>query len=249
MDHAAFSAIAHTGMRYCNPLSVATMEAALESLDLPRGARALDVGCGKGEWLIRLAERYGAHGAGIDLAASFLAEGRDEAVQRLPGPHGGAVEFREGSARELDERERYDVVSCFGASHIFDGLDGTLRALAPLVRPGGWLLIGEGYWKRDPDDAYLARLGASRDELRSHAATVAAGEAAGLVPSYAWTTTRREFDDYEWTYVRNAEEWAAAHRDHPDHDDVRRRARVIRDHALLGGREFMGFGLYLFRQP
>ncbi len=249
MDHATFSALAHAGMRYCNPLSVATMEAALESLDLPRGARALDVGCGKGEWLIRLAERYGAHGVGLDLSAPLLDEGRDEAAERLPGVHGGAVELREASARELPADDRFDVVSCIGASHIYDGLEGALRALAPRVASGGWLLLGEGYWKRDPDDAYLARLGAQRDELRAHAAIVDAGEAAGLVPYYAWTTTRREFDDYEWSYVRNAEQWAAAHRDHPDHDDVRRRARAIRDHALRGGRDFMGFGLYLFRQP
>jgi cyclopropane fatty-acyl-phospholipid synthase-like methyltransferase len=42
----------------------------VERLELPAGARVLDVGCGRGELLARIAARWGAECVGVDLSES-----------------------------------------------------------------------------------------------------------------------------------------------------------------------------------
>ena len=39
----------------------------------PAHRRVLDIACGKGEFLIRLAEAYGVRGLGVDLSPFFIA--------------------------------------------------------------------------------------------------------------------------------------------------------------------------------
>ena len=66
-------------------------------LDLPRGARVLDVGCGPGRHLVRLAEA-GLSMTGIDVSRRFLDLARDEANARELGP---SVALFECDAREM----------------------------------------------------------------------------------------------------------------------------------------------------
>ena len=63
------------------------------------------------------------------------------------------------------------------------------------------MLFGDGYWRREPGEEYLAALGATADELPDLAGTIAAGEELGLTPLYAVTTSVEEFDRYEWSLV------------------------------------------------
>jgi cyclopropane fatty-acyl-phospholipid synthase-like methyltransferase len=50
-------AITHADLPIMNPLSQTTLDRAIERMALPPGARVLDIACGKGELLIRLARR------------------------------------------------------------------------------------------------------------------------------------------------------------------------------------------------
>jgi SAM-dependent methyltransferase len=91
MDALKFTTIAHRELAVCNPLAEEVLDDALAVLAqrLPAGgARVLDVGCGKAELLLRLAERYGVDGVGVDINPAFIAEARSQAAERLPhGPH------------------------------------------------------------------------------------------------------------------------------------------------------------------
>ena len=49
-----------------NPLPVAKLDEVIEVLGLEAGARVIDLGCGKGELLRRLAARYEIRGMGVD---------------------------------------------------------------------------------------------------------------------------------------------------------------------------------------
>jgi SAM-dependent methyltransferase len=56
------------------------------------------------------------------------------------------VEIVEADARAYPlAPEAFDAALCLGASFVWDGLDGTLAALAPAVRPGGYVVVGEPY--------------------------------------------------------------------------------------------------------
>ena len=85
MDTWKYYAITHRDHVVCNPLSVAKLDEMIGLLDLPRGARVLDIACGKGEFLVRLVERYGVRGVGVDLSPHFVRDVRSLAEARVPG--------------------------------------------------------------------------------------------------------------------------------------------------------------------
>ena len=111
------------------------------------------------------------------------------------------------------------------------------------------MLLGEGYWRRPPTAGYLESLAASADELTDYAGTIRAGVDCGLTPLYAVTSSVDDFDRYEWRWSANGERYAAAHAGEPGVDELLAWIRVGRNRYVnLGGRETLGFGLFLFRR-
>ena len=247
MDQTRFSTIAHRDHVYCNPLDPVVLDQVTDRLELAAGRRVLDVGCGKGALLVRIAERTGARGTGVDINAAFLAEARTRAERSGVA---SLVELHEMEASRLVlEPASFDAGICIGSTHALGGYRETLRALAGLVRPGGRVLVGEGYWRQDPDPEYLDRLKATADEMTTHEETIAAGEAEGLTPCDAWVSSQRDWDRYEDLYARTVETWVATHGDDPDASEARERIRRWRETYLRWGRDTLGFGLYLFARP
>ena len=107
------------------------------------GSRVLDVGCGTGEILFRLARRFPAASfVGIDLEESHLVRARETCA-----PFGSRVLFERGDALELSfPSAGFDQVIC---RHVLQALPDARRALLEMVRvvkPGGRLhLIAEDY--------------------------------------------------------------------------------------------------------
>jgi ubiquinone/menaquinone biosynthesis C-methylase UbiE len=247
MDPMKFTTIAHRNHVFCNPLDPAVVERALEMLELGPERRMLDIGCGKAALLIRAAERFGARGTGVDVNAAYLADGRDEARRRGVET---LVELLEMDAPRFHaEPGAFDAGICIGSTHALGGYRATLVQLRHWVRRGGQVLIGESYWRRDPDPEYLARLGARLDEMTTHEETYAAGASAGFVPREAWVSSPRDWDAYEELYARSVEIYVATHPEDPDHTRMRERIARWRETYRLWGRDTLGFGLYLFARP
>jgi len=245
MDPARFSTIGHGGMLLCNPLSSANVDLLVEALDLAPGARALDIGCGKGEILIRVAERWGAEGRGVDWSAEFLADARRLLSARGPGAD---VEFVEADATRFEtEPASWDLCISVGSAWLLGGFSKALQTFQTWLRPGGLALVGEGYWKQPPSREYLRLLGAREDEFGTHEANIAAGSSLGLEPLFSSVASDADWDLYEWTYWSNIERWSRTNPDDPQRRQILERGRLGRDRYLRGGREALGFGLYLFR--
>ena len=114
--------------------------------------------------------------------------------------------------------------------------------------PGGLVLLGEGYWRRPPAAVYLDALSATADELTDYAGTIEAGAARGLTPLYVVTSSLDDFDQYEWRWSANGERYAAAHHGEPGVDQLLAWIRRGRHrYVALGGRETLGFGLFLYQ--
>jgi len=244
-DRTRFTTIAHRDLLLCNPVSSEKVDRVLGLIELPPGARVLDVGCAKAEMLIRLIERHGCAAIGVDTNAAFLAEARARAFDRGVA---GQLELREQGAATLDEPAgSFDAALCVGATHACDGTAKTLAALRRLVRPGGHVLVGEGFWRRKPAPAYLEAIGAKPADLADHAGNVAAGLAAELVFLYAAVSGEDDFDHYEGLYHRAVESHCLEHPEDPDAPAMRKRIRAWHEAYLRWGRDTMGFALYLFR--
>lgn len=102
---------------------------------LTKGARVLDVGCGRGRIMIKLAELYpNSHFSGVDLSREAIEYARREASQRgLKN-----IEFRVTDASDFDKAakpESFDFITTFDAIHDqakpLNVLKGIYRALKP----------------------------------------------------------------------------------------------------------------------
>jgi hypothetical protein len=117
------------------------------------------------------------------------------------------------------------------------------------VRPGGHILVGQGYWRQPPSQAYLDFLGASPDDYATHADTFRKGAEAGLRPLYAAVSNQDEWDHYEGLYARAVERYIHANPTDRDRTALRTRIAQWREGYLTWGRETLGFGWYLFLRP
>lgn len=145
MDTWKFYDITHREHMVCNPISSDKLARLVDLLRLPADARVVDIACGKGEFLIRLAEAYGIRGIGIDMSPFFIADAQKRLKMRAPGAE---VVFKQmdGSDFRPEEPRTFSLASCIGASWVFGGHAGTLEALSGMVAPGGWVIVGEPYW-------------------------------------------------------------------------------------------------------
>lgn len=244
MNRAKLSAIAHSDHLFANPIGEAKIDRVLGLLDLPAGARVLDVGCGNAELLIRLIELYDVVGIGVDPNRAAIDEARQHAAVRI---NAARLTLHALPIQDVALDPPPDAALCVGSTHAYGDYQRTLDALKVLVRPGGLLLIGEGYWKREPDPDYLALLGATPDELTDHATNVTRAVAAGLTPLHTVVSNDDEWDHYEGLYCRATERYVEAHPDGPDSAEFRDYIRRWYAGYLRWGRETLGFGLYLYR--
>ena len=233
------------------PIGERRMDAYLRALEPTAGQTVLDVGCGCGEVLIRLSCLTPLRGRGIDVDAELLTEARRRQAEAAPTAD---LQFEQADLQQFDFKEaRFDVAMCWGASHAFQegptAYAVALQQMTSLLRPGGLLLIAEGYFRQHPAAEYLKFLGDSMDPAQTHAQNVAKGQAQGLVALGAWTSSVEEWDTFEWSYQRVIERIA---RQRPQ--DAAAQARLVRRRAwmdayLRWGRDTLGYGIYLFERP
>ena len=231
-----------------NPLAEEDVDEMIEALELEPNAHVLDLGCGKAEILLRIVERFpDVRATGLDNSSAILAEARRQAESRVPE---AKVFLLEQDVREYaPEPGSFDLVVSTGGVAFRGGVGGTLAVLAGFVASGGKLLFGEGFWREEPSAEYLVALGAAREELKDYEGTIQAAVEAGLDLKRAVTSSIEDWDAYEDAWARNGERYADAHEDEEGVDELREwiangRAR----YRELGGRETLGFGLFLFER-
>jgi cyclopropane fatty-acyl-phospholipid synthase-like methyltransferase len=247
MDPKRFSAIAHGGLLIWNPAGPAKIDRALSDLAFTEESRCLDVGCGRAEVLVRLAERFGVHGTGIDSSTFAVDLARTEASRRA---RPGLVEITCGRFEDVSlPEDHYDLAICLGATHAIGGYDKTLSILGKLTRPGGHLLVGESYWRRAPDPEYLKEIEGTADDLQTHQGNLSTAAAAGLDVINASPCSVDDWDRYEGSYAENVERFVTENPDDPDVQAMIARIRPWREAYLRWGRDTLGFGLYLLRRP
>ncbi len=120
MDTWKFYDITHRRHVVCNPTSEEKLARLVDLVQLPTGARVVDIACGKGEFLIRLVEAYGVRGVGVDLSPFFIAEAERRLRARVPQ---AAVTFTQmdGARFKPDKPNSLTLASCIGASWVFGG--------------------------------------------------------------------------------------------------------------------------------
>jgi len=242
-----FYDITHRSHVICNPTSPEKLDRLVELLQLPLGAPVVDVACGKGEFLVRLAETYGVSGFGIDISPHFIRDATARLKARVPQSE---VIFREMDGAEFvpDAPQSLALASCIGASWVFGSHAATLDALNRFVAPGGWIVVGEPFWLKEPVDEYLEASDTARGSFATHAENAAAGEERGLELAYTLVSNKDDWDRYEGLQWYAVSEYKRTHPEDPDLREIVDRVDKERSLYLRWGRETLGWAMYVFRQ-
>jgi SAM-dependent methyltransferase len=230
------------------PVSANKMSQVFETLALQANHSVLDVGCGCGEVLIRLHERFGISGRGIDVSNDCI----EEACRRAEGRvNRDSVRFSKGDSKAVEiEPGSLDLAICLGSTHAFglghEAYVAALQRLQHWVRPGGRILVAEPFMQLHASPEYRAMIGDFPPDDRSHTANVLIGRNLGLTPLGAWASSLDEWDEFEWAYQRTTERRAV---ERPEDKDAARNRDCRREWMeayLRWGRETLGYGTYLF---
>jgi SAM-dependent methyltransferase len=229
-----------------NPTSPEKIRLLGERLRLTPESCVLDIASGTAGPAIVLAQVFGCQVTCVERAEEFDAVARRRVREAGLDSH---VQLVHADAREfpLDEG-RYDAALCLGASWIWDDLSGTLAALTPTVRPGGFIAIGEPYWRVWPLPEESDVEPDWRKDYSSLPATVDLFQAAGLPPVTVIDSSLDDWDRYESLHWLAAEEWLREHTEDPDADEIGTRINQDRENYFRWQRDLFGWAIIVGRK-
>jgi cyclopropane fatty-acyl-phospholipid synthase-like methyltransferase len=216
-------------------------------LRLPKGARVLDIACGKGEYLVRLAEMYTASGVGVDISPYCINDCKEKHRERITEADLVFLEM-DGAKYKPDAPESFDLSMCLGASWVFKDHRGTLQALKGMTKPGGFVVVGEPFWLKEPDNEYLEATQMTKDDYRSHEENVLVGEEEGLTSLYTIVSSQDDWDHYETLQWWAVNDYIQSHPDDPDNQELLERTMKTREIYLRWGRNTLNWAIYVFRK-
>jgi cyclopropane fatty-acyl-phospholipid synthase-like methyltransferase len=209
----------------------------------------LDIGCGWGELLLRIAEAApSCQAVGVDTDLSSLEEARRRASDRGLSDR---VSFLAGDGEHVGPAA-VDALVCIGATQTWgppveagQPLDyaSALDAIRGRVPDGGRVVYADGIWSRPPTPEAIAPLAGRDDEFVTLDALRSLAEEAGFDVAASDEATLEEWDAFEAGFTAGYDVWLAHHSPgHPDAASVRQRAKDQRSAYLQGYRGVLGMG-------
>ncbi|MEM7331218.1 MAG: class I SAM-dependent methyltransferase [Chloroflexota bacterium] len=231
-------------MLFNSPLHETKANRLIEQFNLKPNSSVLEIGCGDGEFLVRVAEKYKIDGLGIDANEQLIEKAQNKSNQRLKLSN---LQFLTQDATTFSsERRVYDLIICIGSEFIFGGYEAALKKLKLLLTEDGLLLMGTIFWKQQPADEYLQLMG-NKNPHFNHLSTVEKAVHQGFIPLYICRSNDDEWDDFESSFTQRN------YLDALKSSSSDGRAKQIEDlfkwqsGYLKWGTNTMGFGYYLFR--
>ena len=220
-----------------NPLSAAKVSLVGKYARLGPGNAVFDVACGKGAPAVLLAAEYGCKITGVEVRPTFA----DEARRRVAAAGlDSLVEIVTGDAADhVPPPESLDAALCLGAAFVWGTIGDAAAALRPALRPGGFVAIGEPYWRQWPLPDGVDPLG-----YVDLAATAGRLEWAGFALTGLVASSEDDWDRYESLHWRALEEWLELN---PD-DELRAQHDRHRDNHLTVRREHLGWAIFVGRR-
>lgn len=240
--------ILEEGQRFPGPLSVAAFEQISTACQLHSGLRVLDLGCGGGEVLCRWAQAYSLKGTGVDWRAERVSAAQTRANELEVWPQ---VHFVESDIASFPQDfHEFDRVICLAGSAMVGGLAELLEAMQRALRTGkgGYLLLGESFWRQPPTPEDCAGLGLAPDALLELPAlvdallTMTGGDLLGV-----WLAEAADWDAYYGSQWQRAAQWLADHAADRDAPGLRAWLHQQQHHYFALERRLLGWGAFLIR--
>jgi predicted O-methyltransferase YrrM len=232
-----FHAVSERYHEIQNPIGADKIRLLGERIGLAHGQRVLDIASGQGGPAIILASAFGCEIVCVEKASVFVNAARERVTA---AGFADLISVHEQDAADfVIEPAAWDAALCLGATWIWGGLEGTVAALAPGVRPGGHVVVGEVYQRRLP---------ATGDEFVSLAETVRRFERAGPPVTTLIAASEDDWDAYESLHWASLEDWLADNADNPGAAEIRAQHEASKWEYLERGRDALGWAILAGRK-
>jgi SAM-dependent methyltransferase len=247
MDFWKYYDVTHKEHLVCNPMSVEKLNELINLLALNSGSKVLEIATGKGEFLIRLVEKYNMSAIGVDLSPYYLDDAKRKAKERVPNANLTLIEM-DGANYKPDIHESFDLACCLGASWIYKGHEGTLKYLMSQTKRNGLVVVGEPFWISKPPKEYFDLSEVKYEMFSTHEGNVQIGERLGLKLLYTFVSTQDEWDRYLGLQWYATDKYTQAHPDDPDLPELLTKLNREKNLYLKWERDAFGWAIYVFRK-
>jgi SAM-dependent methyltransferase len=147
-------------------------------------------------------------GVGVDLSPWVLLRARDRASD---AELSGTLEWWLGDGRSIPRSPRWDITTCLGGSWIWHGFEGTARALAARLLPGGRMAVGDLRLRNPHDRKHLQQTGAPEAAMATGDEQREILNRLGLEVITEIAAPDEAWEEYHRTVIASAETFAAKH--------------------------------------
>lgn len=243
-----YHSIAYAGFEVANPVTMEAIQTLVRRTGLGPGAVAIDIGAGAGGVSVALARDFGLTVRAVERYPDMAETIRARAA--AAGVEDRVTVVAEDSATALDRLSPADLIVALGSTEPAGpgvrSADAIFAALADRLAAPGWLLWGDLTWKGDPPGPLRQIIGATGDYATDEGWRAAA-TAAGLEIVSAEIAPDADWDAFFGGADARVRGWLAAHPDDPAAPSILKRADLSKA-TFDFGREWLSFGLYLFRK-
>jgi SAM-dependent methyltransferase len=236
--------IRESSHRIHNPLTSEKLATLGRALSPAPETAMLDLACGSGEMLCTWARDHHLTGTGVDISTVFLGSARARAAELGVA---GRVTFIHGDASGYVASQPAGIVSCLGATWIGGGAAGTVGLLRRSLAPGGMMLIGEPYWRREPPDQATVEgcHATSRDEWLPLPELIESFGELGCDVVEMVLADQDSWDRYAAPQWLNIRRWLDAHPDDELAGPMRAELTVAPAQHARYQREYLGWGVFV----
>ncbi|WP_328394693.1 class I SAM-dependent methyltransferase [Streptomyces sp. NBC_00390] len=244
MDLPRSFTIRESSHRVCNPFTSEKLAILGQAISPSPGTRMLDLACGKGELLCTWARDHGVTGTGVDISTVFIGAARARAVELGVADRVGFV-HADASGHVADDP--VGIAACVGATWIGSGVPGTVELLRRSLAPGGMMLIGEPYWRREPLDqatVHACHVARKDDLLPLPELLEQFGDLGCDVVEMA-LADQDSWDRYVAAQWLNIRRWLDANPDDELADEMRAELAAAPAQHARYQREYLGWGVFV----
>jgi len=240
MEFLKLKDISERYMELINPTSTEKVLKIGQMAGMQPGWRVIDFGSGFGEALMHWGEQFGIGGVGIEVREYACERARQKLSE-----HGlsDRIEIVQSSATDYHfESHSFDAAVCMGASFLWGGFEGTIRAMREAIKPSGKLIIGEPYWVTDEIPPEWAQ---DQSDVKTELQLLQTARTEGFDFEYLVRASPDDWDRYEASNWYGLLSWIDQNPDHPERQDVIDELHHSQEEYFRFGRKYFGWAIFL----